>query len=148
MKKSFWWLLAIMVLLPIIAVACTGPAGSQGQPGLPGLPGLQGPQGLPGKDAPGLPGASLVVTPSEVALNGKVTITGAGFTPQASVVVDIIQLFAPSDITVSPTDLKANDAGAFQFTYDVNKDSIVGLKTIQARDSKGTVATTPITIVK
>ena len=95
---------AKLMIVPLIgvlalAVACAGPAGPPGEPGLPGLPGLPGVPGPAGADAPGLPGANIVVMAAEfppgppwgvpsgthpvssIEAGKNVYILGSGFTP-------------------------------------------------------------------
>ncbi|MFC1905109.1 hypothetical protein ACFLXT_05070 [Chloroflexota bacterium] len=154
MRRSYLWLLVMVILLPLIVVACAGAPGAAGLPGEPGLPGkpglagVQGPAGPAGNDAPGLAGASVLVGSPTAAPSGTVTIMGAGFTPGASVVVTIIGLYGAIDISVSPEDLVANENGAFEFEATMPAKSITGLKTVKAQDTEGTVGTCPITIAK
>jgi len=162
MRRSYLWLLVMMVLLSLIVVACAGPpgaAGLPGEPGLPGkagLPGVQGPDGPLGKDAPGLAGASVVVGSPTASPGGMVTISGAGFTPGAPIVVTIVGAYIDAgqsppeftDISASPADLVANETGAFQFEAEIPPKSVAGLKTVKVQDTEGTVGTAPITIVK
>ena len=164
--------LPIFVMMVLAIVACQGPPGPAGPPGIPGapgepglpgpaglpgkpgLPGVQGPagpigpSGPPGKDAPGLPGASVVATPSTVALGDNVTVTGAGFTPDSKVLVEVEGLYGLVKIAISPADSVANSAGAFQFEATIPTKSEVGLMTLRAVDAEGTVATAPLTVKK
>ncbi|MFC1918188.1 collagen-like protein [Chloroflexota bacterium] len=164
MTKFLRFMLAFsLVLIFLAATACAGPAGTaglpgqpgiSGEPGLPGkagLPGLQGPPGPagePGKDAPGLPGASVIIDPSTVSPGGTLMITGAGFTPDSAAIVEVDGLYGVVKIAISPDDLMTNENGAFQCEVTVNAKAIEGLKTLRAIDSELTVATTPITIKK
>lgn len=133
-----------------------GAPGNPGLPGEPGSPGLPGPQGLAGpagKDAPGLPGASVVVSPTTVTRGENVTVTGAGFTPGSIVLVEVDGLRGPAAIALvsadlSPEEMVVNGDGAFQFELPTPSNSADGLKTLRAVDAEGTVATTPLTVTK
>ncbi len=130
-----------------------GKPGLPGEPGAPGLPGIQGPAGPAGNDAPGLPGASVVVSPTTVVRGGNVTVTGAGFTPGSIVLVEVDGLRGPAAIALvsadlSPDEMVVNDNGAFQFELPTPSNSGDGLKTLRAVDAEGTVATTPLTVTK
>ena len=89
-----------------------------------------------------------MIDPSTINPGGSLMITGAGFTPDSAVIVEVDGLYGVVKIAISPDDLMTNENGAFQCEVIVNAKAVEGLKTLRAIDTELTVATTPITIKK
>ena len=143
--------LAVMLLgLSMITACVAGPPGPQGPQGERGPSGESGPAGKPAYQ----PEAAIMLSPSVVELDKAIkpitkaiTVTGSGFMPG-----ERVEAAMPNATELRFALGTANDYGAFSASMSVTymvKWGVTeaGLYTVKAEGDKGSVASSPLTIV-
>jgi hypothetical protein len=144
-------------------VGAAGIQGVQGEPGLPGMPGNSGEPGNPGNPGPkgsqGVAGAdgqsgaaSLYTTNSTMTVDDSFSVWGSGFNPGEPV---IIQILIDNKIRPILGSLTANASGGISGSFDglkqadgVDAKAVGDIRSLIAVGADGSVASTPVNIVK